>query len=557
MVGFEGELFGDFHYDATYNFGRTTEAQTSNGQVNIVSFRNALAAIPGPNGPVCADANAIAQGCVPINIFGFNSITPDALKYVSAEQTLQTTITQQVLQGNLTGTLLNLPAGPLGLALGVEYRRESSNENNDALTNAGLNAGNALPDTAGSFNVKEVYGELDIPLIHDTPFFQQLDLRGAGRISDYSTVGTVYSYSGGIEWTPVTDLHFSGTYARSVRAPNIGELFQGPAQTFPSGLTDPCALPTPVTATSTGTVSTICRSQPGVNANIAANGAFTLNQADIQGISGFDSGNPNLNEEKSTSYTASAVLTPRSINALRNAVLRVDYYRISVDDAIVNVPRTFILSQCFQQGDPAYCQFVQRRATQAGSNSAGSIEFINSGAVNAGSLFAQGLDVTFTDRVPLSGFLGAEGAINARVTYSHIFDNYVIPLPGADKDVSAGEIGTAADRFNAFLGYTSEVFDWGFTGTYISPSCEDDQSLISYGQVPCYLKVGAEFYLDSQMRFRAGDHAEFYFGVDNLLDNSAPNILSGSPFNTTGTDTAADVYDVFGRRYYAGIRIKV
>jgi len=555
VLGFEGDIFDGWRWDASYNYGRVTEQQRSNGQVNVANFRNALATIPGPNGPICADPIARAGGCVPINIYGFNSISAAAVKYIAAEQTLQTKITQQVLQANLTGSLFELPAGPLGIAIGAEYRKETSNEDNDALTNAGLNAGNALPDTSGSFDVKEAYGEVAIPILADTPGFYALSLRAAGRVSNYSTVGTVYSYSAGAEWSPFQELSFKGTYARSVRAPNVGELFTGPSQTFPSGLLDPCV---GVTATSTTTASAVCRSQPGVNANIAANGGvFTLTQADIQGISGFNSGNPNLGEETSTSYTASATFAPRSIDFLRNMVLRVDYYNITVEDVVVNVPRSFILDQCYNKNNADYCQFVIRRPTNSGSNSAGSIDLINSGGVNGGELKAEGIDVNLTNRFSLDG-LGIGGSLVTRIAYNHLLDGYLIPQPGADRDYSAGEIGSAGDRFNAFVGYASERFDWGFTGNFISASCEDDQTLsVNFDLPACAVGVGDEFYLDTQLTYKPGDNFEFYFGVDNLLDNAAPNILSGSPFNTTGADTAADVYDVFGRRYYAGVRIKM
>ena len=553
VAGFEGDIFNDkFHWDASYNFGRTTENQAGNGQVNTVNFRNAFAAIPGPNGPICADAQARAQGCVPVNIFGLNTVTPQALAYLTAEQTFQTRITQQVVQANLNGSLFELPAGPLGIAIGAEYRRESSRENNDALTNQGLNAGNALPDTQGSFNVKEAYAEINVPILADVPFFHQLNLRAAGRASDYSTVGNVYSYSGGVEWSPIPDIRFSATYARSVRAPNIGELFQGPSQTFPS-VQDPCV---GVTAATPGTLGTQCRASPGVLANIAANnGVFTLTQSDRQGVSGFNSGNPNLNEEKSDSYTASVTINPRSIEFLRNTVLRVDYFNIKIEDAINSPPRAFILNQCFVQGDPTYCAFVQRRAAATSSNSAGSLEFLNVASVNAGELATEGLDVSLTQRLPLD-FVGLPGAINARVAYTHVFEGYQIPLPGAPRDEFNGEIGAAKDRFTANLGFVADRFSLNFTGTYIGRSHEDDQTLAGYDVEPDAIKIPAEFNLDMQTSFRASDQYELYFGVDNLLDNKPPNILSGSPFNTTGTDTNAGTYDVFGRRFYAGARFR-
>jgi iron complex outermembrane recepter protein len=553
VVGLEGDVFTNFRWDLSYNFGRTKETQTGSGQPNFPNLRQALAVIPGPNGPVCADPAAAASGCVPVNFFGFNSVNPAAIPYISADQTLSTRITQQVVSGNLSGSLFELPAGPLGIAVGFEYRKEASVEDNDALTNAGLNGSNALPDTRGSFDVKEIYGEINLPILADKPFFNRLNLRAAGRVSDYSTVGTVYSYSGGIEWSPVEDIRLSGTYSRAVRAPNIGELFTGPSQTFPTGIADPC---TGITAATTGTTATVCRQDPGVLANIAANGEFTVTQADLQGISGFDSGNPNLREEKSDSYTASLVVTPRSIDILRNTVLRVDYFNIDIDDAIVNLPRTTILDECYNRGNQDLCQFVTRYPSQLGSSSAGAIQFINSGGVNSGKLKAEGIDVTLTNRFDLAG-LGLPGAINARVAYTHLFKNYLIALEGTPKDHSAGEIGTAKDRFTAFVGYSDDTINWNFTGTYIGRSCEDDATLSAFFDLPrCAIKVGAEFYLDTQATFKAGDNFEFYVGVDNLLDNDAPLILTNTTFNTTGTDTAADVYDVFGRRYYAGARLR-
>lgn len=566
VVGFEGDLFNDkFHWDATYNYGRTTENQSGNGQINTANFRNAFEAIPGPVGPICADPQARSQGCVPVNIFGQGTISDAALNYLVADQTFQTRIAQQVVQANLSGTLFELPAGPLGLAAGIEYREESSSENNDSLTNQGLNGGNALPDTAGSFNVKEAYGELNVPILADTPFFHQLNLRAAGRVSDYSTVGTVYSYSGGVEWSPIEDIRFSATYARSVRAPNIGELFTGPSQTFPAGLQDPCI---GITATGGGTLGDVCRSFPGVLANIqngvtggtgvnfgAPSGRFDVNQSDIQSVSGFNSGNPNLNEEKSTSYTASVTINPRSIDILRNTVLRVDYFNVEIKDAINAPPRAFILDQCFNQGDPLYCAFIQRRATATAINSAGTLEFINAASVNAGELATEGIDVSLTQRIPLD-FANMPGSINARIAYTHVFKGYVIPLPGEDKDVFNGEIGAAKDRFTANLGYVGDRFSIGFTGTYIGRSHEDDQTLALFDLEPDAIKIPAEFYLDMQTSFKASDEYEFYFGIDNLLDNDAPNILSGSPFNTTGHDTNAGTYDDFGRRYYAGVRFR-
>ena len=555
VVGLEGGLFDDkFSWDISYNYGDVSENQVSSGQVNVINFRDALAVrseVGDENGngiageAICIDPEARANGCAPANIFGAGSMSQDAVNYIQAQGTYQTGITQQVVQANLSGSLFELPAGSVGIAVGAEYRKESSFSDNDALTNAGLNAGNVLPDTSGSFDVKEAYGEIRVPILADTPFFEILEVGAAARVSDYSTVGTTFSWNVTGTWAPIEDVRFRGTYAKAVRAPNVGELFSGLSQTFPSGLTDPCE---GIGATGGGALGDNCRAAPGVAANIAANGTFTLNQSDIQGISGFNGGNPDLQEETATSWTAGVIINPRSFDALRNLTITGDYYNIEVEDVIQGFPRQFTIDQCYGQGNATFCDLITRRPTATAVNSAGSIDLVNSLSVNAAVLKTSGIDVT------ASWFTGLGLMENDRLTirgaYTHILENDFFSLPGGDADRTDGEVGTSKDRFTANVAYGTGDFRTTFTGTFIGSAYIDDQ----FDGSRVY-EIPAEFYLDMQTTFFAGDRYEFYLGVDNLLDNDAPNILSGVTGNVTGSDTAADVYDVFGRRYYAGVRL--
>ncbi|MFW2350472.1 TonB-dependent receptor plug domain-containing protein [Qipengyuania sp.] len=555
VVGLEGKLFDDrFSWDVSYNYGDVSENQVSSGQVNVVNFRDALA-VRAEDGDengngiageaICIDPEARANGCAPANIFGFGSLSQDAVNYIQAQGTYQTGITQQVVQANLAGSLFELPAGPLGIAVGAEYRKESSFSDNDALTNAGLNAGNVLPDTSGSFDVKEAYGEVRIPILADTPFFDVLEVGAAARVSDYSTVGTTFSWNVTGTWAPIEDVRFRGTYAKAVRAPNIGELYSGLSQTFPSGLTDPCE---GIGASGGGALGDNCRADPGVAANIAANGTFTLNQSDIQGISGFNGGNPDLQEETATSWTAGVIINPRSFDALRNLTITADYYNIEVDDVISGFPRQFSLDQCYGEGNDTFCDLITRRPTATAVNSAGSIDLINSLSVNASVLKTAGVDVTANWFTGLG--LLENDRLSVRGAYTHLIRYDFFSLPGGDPDRADGEVGASKDRFTANLAYGTGDFRMTFTGTFIGSAYIDDQ----FDGSRVY-EIPAEFYLDMQTTFFAGDKYEFYLGVDNLLDNDAPNILSGVTGNVTGSDTAADVYDVFGRRYYAGVRL--
>ncbi len=544
VSGLKGTLLGAWDYEVFAGYGSTTESQSGTGQVNVANFRNALEAIPGANGIAqCRDATARAQGCVPISIFGFGSISPAAAKYVNAPSSLNTAVTQKLFGGSITGEVAKLPAGPLLLAGGFEYRKENSRSEFDALTQAGLNAGNAQPSTIGSFDVTEFYAEVRAPLLKGLPFVNSLDATAAVRSAKYSTSGNVTSWNAGLDWSIVPSVRVRATGAQATRAPNIGELFDPPQQTFPTGLSDPCVGVTPSTSTPLGVA---CRAAPGVNANIAANGGvFTLNQADQQGISGFNRGNPIVKQEVGKSYTFGLVFTPA---ALRGTSFTLDYFDIKIADAIVSTPRQFILQQCYG-GDASFCQFVTRRDAPSGANSAGSLSFIDSTVTNSGELATRGLDLTAS----YNGKVGP-GALNAKVAYTRLLDGYVIPLKNSEKDYFAGEVGAARDRASLTLGYKWQGFGVSAQTTYIGKSSLDDQFLASNFDLPRdSVSVGAKVYNDFQFSYEL-KNMRFYLGVDNAFGVKPPPIITGLPGNITGAETAADVYDAIGRRWYVGAR---
>lgn len=546
-TGLKGTI-KDWNYEAFVSYGKTKEAQNSTGQVNVQNFRNALLATPdGAGGAQCSDAIARLQGCVPINIFGYNTISPEALKYVTAPGSLITATTQKIAGGNLSGELFELPAGKVGLSGGFEWRQEESSSIPDPLTQAGLNAGNATPPTYGKFNVKEAYLETLVPLLKDKPFAKQLDFRAAYRVGDYSTVGNTKSWNTGLEWAPSSDLKFRATRSISTRAPNINELYSPPSQDFPSGINDPCI---GVTATSTTEFSAGCRANASVLANIQANGVFTQSQSDIQGLSGYNRGNPDLKAEQGRSTTIGLVLTPRSIAMLNKFTFTADYFNIKISDAIVSTPRQYALSQCYGGGNPAFCSFITRRAASAGDNNIGALTYIDSAVSNSGGLGTKGVDLTgsWVDNV-------GPGRLSAKVQYTYVKEAYDIPLRGEDKDPSDGEVGAAKNKANINLAYKWGSFGISSTTTFIGRSSLDDQFLAQFDLPANSIKVGSRTYQDFQLTFDVKKQVQLYLGIDNAFDTSAPAILSGIPGNSTGTNTDAGTYDPIGRRYYVGVRV--
>jgi iron complex outermembrane receptor protein len=506
LGGIDGEITDGVYFDAFYGYGQTKESQVSSGQFNSLNFRSALEAVKDADGNiVCRDATARAQGCVPVSVFGENSISAAGAQYIQAPGLLSTLTSQETAGLNLSGDIFDLPAGAVGLAVGAEYRKEYSRSEFDALQQSGLNGGNAIPRTEGEFDVTEYYTEVNVPLLDGVFMADQLNLRGAYRWSDYSTVGNTNSWNVALDWAPIEEVRFRAIRAQSTRAPNINELYSPPSQTFPSGLTDPCL---GVTATSSGAQSEACRADAGVLDNINTNGEFALNQSDIQGISGYNRGNEELGPEKGKSWTFGVTVSPEGIPVLEDFDFNVDYFDIEIEDAIVSTPRQFILDECYG-GDASLCSFVTRRPQAAGANSAGSLEYIDSAVTNSGGYATEGIDFVVTYAKDLGDY-SLDGQLNARLAYTHLLDGYSIPLPGSSKDDFIGEIGSPENKWYLSVGYTWEDVTVAWNTTFIGESFLDDSFLSGYDLAPESVGVGSVTYHDLNVAYQPDSYTQIF-----------------------------------------------
>ncbi|MCK5748504.1 MAG: TonB-dependent receptor, partial [Oricola sp.] len=320
-LGAEGNLTDNWSYDLYYTYGRTSLSGRMGGLYIQSNLLNSFTAgtdyfdFDGDGNTseaICVDNTARRQyGCAPADVFGVGRMSQEAIDYVSGAATQESTQTMQVVSGNISGSLFELPAGPVQLAAGLEYREEKSAHLFDPLSNKHQNGYVQQNNTVGSFDVKEAYAEINIPVLEGRPMFESLSLRGAARISDYSTVGAFWAYNGGVEWRPVPDLRIRGVYAHAVRAPNIGELYRA-ASAGITAIVDPC---NGISTSDTSAVAQNCLADPGVAANAAANGGtVTLIQSDFQGVPQIDTPNPNIREETATTWTLGAVYSPEALS---------------------------------------------------------------------------------------------------------------------------------------------------------------------------------------------------------------------------------------------------
>ncbi|MBC2664195.1 TonB-dependent receptor [Novosphingobium flavum] len=557
------KLGGDWTADFYYQYGFTKQRQGMTNLADLYRLAQAVQAIPdvfdydrdgNTTEAVCVDANARSQGCVPINVFGLNAdgstkVSSEAASWLYAEMSRYSKQVLQSASANVGGTVFNLPAGPVQASVGAEWRSESSMDDFDPLTNAARNGYVQLLDTSGSFNVKEAYGEVSVPVIHNAPFIRNLTLRGAARLSDYSTVGSFWAWNVGGEWTPVDDIRFRAVYAHAVRAPNIGELYAASAAGI-IAITDPCQ---GVTLAQTSTVAINCRKDAGVLANISSNGSMTLTSSDTAGVGSITAANPNIKQETGKTLTFGVVIAPRSIDALRGLTFTADYYDIKLEGAINRLAAATVLNKCYAGGQQEFCQFVTRRQQPSGAFSVGSVEQVVRGLINSGGIFTRGLDFTLSYQHHLLG-----GTMVWNGSWTHLIKQGQRPLDGDAYDNLMGEIGTPRDT--ATLGFNWDTPRYGLTvvNRYVGSQMFDYENYqvnfkLADGSLPDrkYFTIGAKIYTNAQIRFNPTEHLELNFGVNNLFNVDAPPLWNGTP---NGSPNA--IWDIIGRRYYLAARMK-
>ena len=241
VAGLRGDLGEHWSWDGYYQYGTSRSQQKRIGNLNMANFRQAIDAVVNPAGTVVCRSTLTnpADGCVPLNVFGEGSVTAAAAEYVRGTSSLITDIEQTVAAVNLRGEPFELWAGSVAVATGIEYRKEEIDSVADPLSQVnGWQTGNRK-SSAGSYNVKEIYGEAAIPLAADQSWADALDLNLAARYTDYSSSGGVTTWKVGATWDINEQLRLRATRSRDIRAGNLAELFTPVSTATTLGLRNP------------------------------------------------------------------------------------------------------------------------------------------------------------------------------------------------------------------------------------------------------------------------------------------------------------------------------
>lgn len=471
---------------------------TGNGRyVQISSFT------PGAGSP-----------CAPFNPFGLNSTSQANADFVYPDLLDTSELEQNIIFGNISGdtaSFFELPGGPIGWSAGMEYREEKSafvvNQLDLDLVTWDASNGNANLPIAGEFDVFEYFLEGQVPILANLPGIELLELTGAFRSADYSTVGTNDAWSTGLRYSPGFGLTLRGTFGEAVRAPNITELFS-PQQPASYGFqNDPCSVDNINNGTS---------NRPGNCAAIGVPAGYDVNNYITAGIPGVSGGNPNLNPEEATTFTAGMVYQPTFAEGL---TFIVDYYSIEIEGAIDSLSAVAVSELCVDlpSVNNDYCGLIQRAPE-------GFITYHQSGQVNLAAFEVEGVDFGVDYGFELSS-LGLDnwGGLDLSLQGTHMigFDEFQDPLDASIFESRMGEFSYPEWIINARASWTMGDLTLGWAGRW-----EESQLLsgISNQQInanPLFVdpsQTGDSWVHDFNFSYFFSDKINVYGGLNNAFD---------------------------------------
>ena len=508
VAGLRGDLIAGWTWDAYYQYGKTRYQQRREHNLNVFNGNLALDAVTNPaNGQIVCRITLTNPSvpCVPLNLFGTGSISQAALAFISGTTTLDQVFEQQVGAFNLHGAPFNLPAGPLTIATGGEWRKESIAAVADPISEAGLWGTGNRKGSKGEYNVKEVYGEAVAPLLKDLPFVKALDLNGAIRYTDYSTSGGVTTWKVGLTYDLNEELRFRATESQDIRAGNLNELFQA-SQTATVNARDP---------RTAGTITFISDTQ----------------------------GNPTLAPEHAKTFTAGAVYQPAWLPGAR---VSVDYYRILIRGAIASLTAQNTLDLCYLNNLPQYCALVQ-------TNASNQISRVILRQLNLNKFVTGGVDIEASYRMPLSRFYSRlPGSLSARVLATYVSHQATTAAVGGTVIDPAGQYTTPHWTVFGQLGYTWDRLSVTVENQYYSGGTIDNTKIegqisaagININHVPSTLYTNLTLQYDLPQRMVSS--MQLFLRVNNLFDK-------WPPFPSQG---GIGLFDEVGTNFRAGVRFK-
>jgi outer membrane receptor protein involved in Fe transport len=583
--GVTGTFNEDWKYEVSFNYGGLDTYYETKGNLLRDRYAKAINAVRNGSGQIVCAVNADANpanddpACVPLNLFGFGAPSEAALNYIlytsSRKQRANLYDAIAYVSGD-SSQLINLPGGPIAFVLGGEYRKETAFAAYDPLTSStacgasGCTFLNVIPDfEPPALKVSELFGQVDVPILANMPFAQELSVGAAGRYSHYNLgkTGGVFAWNVNGAYAPVRDLRFRASLARSVRAPTQSDLYSPATQTFVNGLSDPCGQQNinngPIVNGASVRIANCAAA--GVPTTQTFNGTtepFTNRPA--SGVLAFNQGNENLEAEKGTSFTLGAVLQPRFVPGL---AVTVDYYNIKVKNVISALGGQTILNLCYDNAsgiNNPYCAVVFRNPN---GTFAGQSDVIHGGGTvtlpvtgpsvlitsfNFAKLVTNGIDFDVAYRRSLAP--GVSVDLRGILTHTFKKDQYVDVNDPTFRDQILFELGDPAWQGQLSTTLNIGKFSIGHRVRYVGKQTigayETQHSIQGRPAtnpdafpVVWYPEL---WFQDFRVDFKPTNKYRFYVGVDNAFDRLPP-------LDLLGTESGAP--SPVGRFLYAGATV--
>ncbi len=530
--GFDGEFeVGNrtMYWDVTGIWAENNASQVKLNQFNARMINIALG-----DPAVCASV----PGCVPLNIVGEGSMTPDMLAFVTYTGVDRSEQELTDVSANLSGELFDLPAGPLAFAIGVEHREEDGNFTPDPVVAAGETADVPTSPTVGGYDVDEYYAEVVVPLLKDQPAADVLNLSAAVRYSDSSLFSSETGSKFGINWGPTDDVMFRASYSEGFRAPNVGELFNLGSR-FDSSISDECS----VTTTPAVPVPANC-------ATLGVPPGYAQLNPQVSVLTG---GNPTLVPETANTMTFGFSWEVPTGGAVDRFLVEANYYDIEIEGAIQAPDAQDLLDACIQTLEPIFCNAVNRLPSGTIVNIAGVLS-------NIGGIETSGIDLNFDLSLAETSF----GQLRFQLLTSHLLDYvelFANSSGGFDRVDRAGlELGSPTRGFVETKSTLNTIWGLGewsavLSLRYLSSLTEQcvglvaDFGLTDMCTTPTTNKLDSQLYSDLQVSWAPenlfGGGWTFALGLNNLTGEDPPICFSCDLNSLDGT-----LYPIAGRFWY-------
>lgn len=547
VVGLEGALGENWDYEVSLNYGQSEVKTLYLNNRLWDRWRAGIDAVRDASGNIVCRSGM--EGCVPVNLFGNGAVSPAAANWLNINSPDYTRLTQAVFSASVnTGNLFSLPAGDVGFAGGVEYRRERSYRRVDPIVASGATFMNALASSGGGYSVKEVFTELSIPVLADLPLVERFAVDLAGRYSKYSTAGSTKTWNIGLDWTLNSQFRVRSTYAQAVRAPSIAELFNPQSENFAS-ISDPCN----THASNSNRPNTAA--DPALRrANCAALGIpadwIDTYSANRPGVSG---GNPNLLPETARSLSVGFVWQPEFLQGFG---LSVDYWRVNLTNAIGSVTAQTNATRCVDApggiANP-FCNAIRRAPAGGYTDARGnffpehSIYYWGALSENLAQSRRIGVDVEADYRFDLAGGKMVTRLVGTRMLQSREWAFQDFP------DEYVEYLTASTDprwRASFDLKYSRDAWRAGWMMNYVHRNLRvrPDSYASNPGQVsPIWNGSHVVHNVNFGYLFKSG--VDLSIGINNLTDKDPPLAYYG-------TGVASAMYDTMGRYFFVGLNYK-